>query len=259
VATPDPLQKEREDLERQRKELEAEKDKLRKEQLAKDAGYGDEEAERNRRQGLTLYGGAGVYLLASVDKLNEYVRQDVGSGSGPVPSIKFPLDQAVGLRWGGFVLEYLHLDQGLSYKAGASSGGTEHHVKISVEMLAAGYDWAFLRRGGWLGPVELALPLRVYVGESEIRANGMQQNSHPGGPAFGLAVRYWPSWRFLLELQGLYHIQPSGDNNGGDSNSCGSCGGSGPGPGPASGPGSISFYPNTDGPEFRFNLGWRFF
>jgi tetratricopeptide (TPR) repeat protein len=252
--TPDAaLEKERQALAKERQALEEEKSALEKKRKALDAGYEEEKLT----QGLTLYAGGNAYFMSVIDHLNEAVKQDVGGGSqGPVPSIEFPFGQQVGLRWEGWSLEYLHLDQGLDYQASVSSGGQPGHAQIRLSMFGLGYDWAFVRRDGWLGPVELALPLRAYFGLLELRANGEVQESHPGGPAFGLAVRYWPSRRLLLELQGLYHIQPSGDNGGdnSDGNSCQSCSGAGSS---NSGP-SSSYNMSTDGLEIRLDLGWRF-
>ena len=145
------------------------------------------------------------------------------------------------------------VEEGISYVRPPVYGSAQGYAKFKLSLLSLGYDWAFVRRGTWLGPVELALPLRVDLGEMTVQLNNQSDSSKPGGLTLGLSLRVWATQRLLIELQGLYHMQP-GDNNNDSKGNCGSgpngCGG------PNNGPASVSS--SHDGPEGRLNIGWRF-
>lgn len=269
--TPDSsLQAERDKLAKEREELEAEKKRLadEREKLKSDA------PAPKASQGLTLFVGGGPYFADIVDKFNQAVKLDsegmLNSGSsagvnnspGQSPSVHFPLNMAVGLRWGGFVIEYDLLQASLDYSRPPVSGSGSGHAELKTDAISFGYDWAFIRRGGALGPVELALPLRAEFGGIDAKVGAQSYNSGAGGPATGLQVRYWPMQHLMIELEGLYHIQPSGGgDSGGDSssNGCGGCGGGSGGSGNNNGNSSGGFKFSREGIEARLNLGWRFF
>jgi tetratricopeptide (TPR) repeat protein len=269
VTTPAPapdaaLEKERQALAKERQALEDEKAALEQKRKAMAAGYEEEKPT----QGLTLYGGVGGYWAKVVEKFNDAIRLDsqgnfnVGSGSsttgnGPSPQTGFPLSEALGLRWEGFVVEGTVLDQEISYNKPVGTGTGQSRASLNLTMISLGYDWAFVRRGGILGPVELALPLHVDFSSMNVEIGGIKQSANRGGPAFGLSLRYWVMPRLMLELEGLYHLQPGEDNGGGgsDSSSAGGGGNCGNNCGGSTGSNDTG---SQDGINARFNLGWRF-
>jgi hypothetical protein len=210
-------------------------------------------------QGLTLFAGAGGFWANSLEKFNQAVRNDQGAMSGPAAQVEFPLQEAFGLRWEGFVVEYQVLQAELNYTKPVGSTTGPGRATIRTDALSGGYDWAFIRKGTLLGPVELALPLRIEWGGTDAQVGNLNYNTGNGGPAFGLQMRVWAWQRLMLELEGLYHLQP-GDNSGGDSSSncnggCGGNGGGGGGGGSNNGP-SVNL--NRDGSrrmESNFILG----
>jgi hypothetical protein len=255
VATPDAaLQKEREALAKERQALEDEKDALRKKRQALDAGYEEEKPT----QGLTLYAGMGYYPANVVEGLNNALRFEQGASSGPTPSMQTPLTQVLGLRWEGFVVEGSILREEINYMRSIAGASTPARASINMTLFSLGYDWAFIRRGTLLGPVELALPLRAEYGLMEVDFAGTTERAHPGGPSLGLSLRVWAGHRFLIEMQGLYHIKPGNGDHGDSGDDCGGgCGGGG-GTG-ASNKGPTPIGNSQDGPEGRLNIGWRFF
>jgi hypothetical protein len=252
------LEKEKLDLLHQRQLLEDDKAKL--EQEKQDLQKQPVAATPNQSQGLTFYWGGGYYEAKVVNKVNDFVKQqsqsNQGNNSGSAPQIQFPLNKSIGLRWAGFVVEGDFLDADLGYTAPGSQ--QQNDINIHIAMASVGYDWAFIRRGTLLGPLELAIPLRLEFGQLEVDGLGQQNSTGFGGPASGLSLRCWVTPRFMMEAQALYHVNPDGghNNNGGDN--------SGGNQGNGSGSGSNSTIQSIDGLsdegfEARLNLGWRFF
>jgi hypothetical protein len=253
------MEKEKLELLRQRQQLEDDKAKLEqeKEALQKQPVA----AAPNNSQGLTFYWGGGYYQAKVVTKVNDFVRQasqsSQSNNSGSAPQIQFPLNKAIGLRWDGFAVEGEFLDADLNYTGtGSQASNGQTDISIHLAMVSFGYDWAFIRRGTLLGPLELAIPLRLEFGQVEVDGGGLQNSSGFGGPASGLSLRCWVTPRFLMEAQALYHINPGGGHNGGDN---GGNQGSGGGSGSNSNVSQSIDGLSDEGFEARLNLGWRFF
>jgi hypothetical protein len=241
------LEKEKLDLARERQELEDEKARMAQERRdLKKKSFGSS-------QGMTFYWGGGAYWPSAIEKLNEDANQSQGGSSsgGDAARVHVSWNKVLGLRWNGFAVEGEFLEQSLAYN---NSRGIPGDAKVNLNMVSFGYDWAFIRRGTLLGPLELALPLRVELGQANIEVNGQSQSTGVGGPAVGLSLRCWATPRFMIEAQGLYHYSPDGnghgDQNGGNggNNNGGSSGGQNGTEGLA-----------QDGFEARLSLGWRLF
>lgn len=257
------LEKEHLELEKERQALAEEKTKLAEERQSLAKGLLPK--PKGEGQGFTVYLGAGIYLPKTVEKLNDVIRADQPGVTGATAQFENPMTMGLGLRWDGFVLEGVHEGGTLDYK----SSGKDRHAEFDVMLLSTGYDWALIRRGRFLGPVELALPIRLELVKMDIQDYNQQGNDVKWGPAFGLSLRVWATPRLVIELQGLYHIAVDGvhggDNgdgggNGGNCNGCNGGGGSSCPTCPNNGSNqSQSVGANQDGPEGRLNIGWRFF
>jgi hypothetical protein len=244
------LARQRQDLDDQKARLAQEREDLQKEQATKGV---------SRSQGLTFYVGAGAYSPKAVEKFNNTVsQQQGGSSGGDTAQVHFSVNKAVGLRWEGFAIEGEFLEQSLSY---TNSQGQPQEAKVSLDMVSVGYDWAFIRRGTLLGPVELALPLRVELGQVSVASDGQNYSTGPGGPAFGLSLRCWATPRFLIEAQALYHvnIHAGGDYNGGQNGGNSGNNNGGQGNGSGSGGQQDTEDLTQEGFEARLSLGWRLF
>lgn len=256
--TPDSsLQAEREKLAKEREELEAEKKRLKEERENLKA----EPSGMKPTQGLTFYLGGGGYWAKVVDKFNDAVRADQGTGSGDKAQLDFPVQAAVGLRWEGFVVEYQELTGTIDYNKPTGSSTGPGHAELKSDAISFGYDWAFVKQGSWLGPVELALPLRLEFGGTNATIGNQTYETGNGGPVFGLQTRVWAWHRLMIELEAMFHVQtgggdPHGGNDGSNNGGGGGSGGSGS-CGNCSNNSNINL--SREGIEARLNLGWRFF
>lgn len=255
------LEKEHLALEKERQALAEEKAKLAEDRKNLESG----KKPKSESQGLTFYLGGGIFHPKMVENLNEAIGHDQPSTNGPTARFENPMTLGLGLRWDGFVLEGSHEGAYLDYK----SGGQTRSAGYDLLMLSTGYDWALIRRGRFLGPVELALPIRLELAKMDFQYYKQQVSDVVWGPALGLSLRVWATQRFVIEAQGLYHIAVDNrHDDGGDSNSgCNGCNGGGGGGGGGGGScgncgnnnSTQDVQANQDGIEGRLNIGWRFF